>query len=349
MSQFPYFEDFGKAFVFKKIRPYIKEHFVKAGIQDVPYKFFGFLFYFDIILALLVYFYYLYPNIKEMITIGNISMGAIKFLFITFSFMFIVLIVFAIIIILSLYFYLDIRIYNRTKKIEELLPDYLQLVSTNLRGGMSFDKSLWSAIKPEFDILAKEIAIVSKKVMTGNDLGEALLEFSRKYDSPILNRSVDLIVGEAESGGRIADVIDDVILNIRRANQLKKEMATSTLTYMIFIGAIVIVIAPALFALSYQLIGIIVKFSSRISSSGIATVQLPINVHITIKDMSNFKTFSIISLSIISIFSSMIVSIINKGDIKGGIKYIPLFLFFTILLYLIFSSVLTALFAGMMI
>lgn len=347
MSQFPYLEDFGKAFVFKKIRPYIKEHFAKAGYQDVPYKFFGVLFYIDIILALIIYFYYLYPQIKGIVT-SNIALGAIKFLIITFSFMFVILIILAVIIILTLYFYLDMTIYNRTKKIEELLPDYLQLVSTNLRGGMSFDKSLWSAIRPEFDILAKEIAIVSKKVMTGNDLGEALLEFSRKYDSPILNRSVDLIVGESETGGRIADVIDDVILNIRKANQLKKEMAASTLTYMIFISAIVVVIAPALFALSYQLVGIISRFGERVSASGIGGASLPINPKISI-NMVDFKRFSIMALSVISVFSSMIVSIINKGDIKGGIKYIPLFLFFTILLYLVFSSVLTALFAGMMI
>ena len=34
-------EEFGKAFIFKKIRPGIKSFFLKAGYDDVPYKFFG--------------------------------------------------------------------------------------------------------------------------------------------------------------------------------------------------------------------------------------------------------------------------------------------------------------------
>ena len=32
-------------------------------------------------------------------------------------------------------------------------------------------------------------------------------------------------------------------------------------------------------------------------------------------------------------FAGMIISIIEKGDIKGGIKYIPVFLVVTLVLY----------------
>jgi len=35
-----------------------------------------------------------------------------------------------------------------------------------------------------------------------------LHEFTEKYDSPVLRRSFDLIVGELESGGEIATIVD---------------------------------------------------------------------------------------------------------------------------------------------
>jgi hypothetical protein len=36
-----------------------------------------------------------------------------------------------------------------------------------LKGGMSFDASLWNSVKPEFGVLSEEIQLCTKKVMTG--------------------------------------------------------------------------------------------------------------------------------------------------------------------------------------
>jgi hypothetical protein len=213
---------------------------------------------------------------------------------------------------------------------------------------MSFDRSLWTAIRPEFEVLAKEITIVSKKVMTGNDLVEALEEFSQKYDSPVLRRSINLIMGEIESGGRIADVIDKVIDNLRRIKALKDEMTASTVSYMIFIGAIVIFIAPALFALSIQLLQIIMGFTARFAAAGTSARSImPIDFSKLRLDPGQFKIFSGIMLTMISVCSSMIISIIEKGDIKGGIKYIPLFAISSLFFFLLFSFILGKLFSGL--
>ena len=101
-----------------------------------------------------------------------------------------------------------------------MLPDFLQVVSSNLKGGMSFERSLWAAIKPRFSILANEMAEVSKKVMTGHDVNKALLEFSEKYNSPMLRRAIDLLISELESGGNIAELIDKVVENMKETKNL---------------------------------------------------------------------------------------------------------------------------------
>jgi pilus assembly protein TadC len=333
--------EIGQAFVPKKFRPNLRNYLLTAGIDDVPYKFFGGLFFGSVFLTIISYFIIVHQSI------AGTYPGAVVFL-VAFIYVFGLTLIICSITVFGTYFYLNIRIYNRTKELEDKLVDYLTLVSTNLKGGLAFEKSLWISIKPDFGILAKEMGLVSKKVMTGNDLSEAMIEFSMKYDSPILRRSMNLIIGEIESGGRIVDVIDKVIGNLRKTRLLKEEMAASTVTYMIFIGAIVMVIAPALFALSGQLLKIIIGFSAKLGSmpSGGGAISMPIALGGVALDPKKFMWFAQGAIISIGVTSAFIISIIEKGDVKGGLKYIPLFVIVSLIIYHILSLVLAGVFGS---
>jgi type II secretory pathway component PulF len=219
-------------------------------------------------------------------------------------------------------------------------------VSTNLKGGMSFENALWSAIKPEFGILANEIGLVSKKVMTGNDVSDALIEFSMKYDSPILRRNIQLMISEVESGGKIVETIDKIIYDMKKTQILKKEMASSTVTYMIFIGMLVIFICPVLFALSLQLFTIINGFLGSVGSN-VSMNSTNLHVGASALTPKDFRIFSIAAITIISIFSSLIVAVIEKGEVKSGLKYIPMFLISSLTIYVIASGILGVVFKSL--
>ncbi|MFH1682466.1 MAG: hypothetical protein ABIA37_01595, partial [Candidatus Woesearchaeota archaeon] len=90
---------------------------------------------------------------------------------------------------LILYIVVDYKIYLRKVGIEEVFPDFLQLTSANIRSGMPIDQALWHAIRPNFGVLAKEMADVAKQTMSGTDLEKALQDFAAKYDSTLLKRS----------------------------------------------------------------------------------------------------------------------------------------------------------------
>ncbi|MFH1211590.1 MAG: type II secretion system F family protein [Candidatus Woesearchaeota archaeon] len=332
---------FGKAFIPKTFRPNIKKFMLKAGFDDIPFRFFGYMFYASLFTTLLIYLNFVY---RYLIGYSSLVVMVVSFV----AWVIIQLLTIGA-VMAGIYFFLNIRVYKRTKLIEEKLPDYLTLVSTNLKGGLSFEKSLWAAIKPEFEILAKEVTMVSKKVMTGNDLKDAMIEFSQKYDSPILRRTMELIISEIESGGRIVDVIDGMIVNLRKTKVLKAEMVANTLTYMMFIAVIVVIIAPALFALSNQLLTIMINFSSKLGNLPAAT-SLPVSFNdMSLDIVDDFRFFSVAALFIISLFSSMIISIIEKGAVKAGLKYIPLFVVGSIVSYFIFSAVLSVAFSGLVI
>ena len=334
-----FLEEFGKAFVPKRAIPNLRMFLLKAGITKVPYKFFGALFYLTAIITGIIYVLYIYPFLQQYSQLVLLAASTVSwFTFqISLTFFFIMLV----------YFYVDLQIYLRTKKMEDMLPDFLQVVSSNLKGGMTFENALMGAIKPRFSILANEMAEVSKKVMTGHDVGVALSELGEKYNSPMLKRSIDLMISELESGGTISGLIDNIVKNIKETRALKEEISASAISYIIFIAAIVIVISPLLFSLSFHLLKIILSFVGRLA--GTATGNLPFSVSATTVDPENFRYFSMAAIATISFFSSLIVSIVEKGNIKSGLKYIPIFMIGSLVLYWVFMNVLGFAFSGIVV
>src|SRR3989338_8391640 len=336
-----FLEEFGKAFVPKGVTPYLMEYLLKAGIPAVPYNFFGALFYLTTIMTGSVYIFFVYPFL--------LNYSQLVLLLASTAIWFAIQISLAAIFILLVYFYLDLLIYTRTKKMEEMLPDFLQVVSSNLKGGMSFENALWGAIRPRFSTLANEMAGVSKKVMTGYDVGKALDELGKKYDSPMLRRSVDLMISEFESGGNIADLIDKIVDNFKEAGALKEDISASVVAYTIFIGALVIFVSPLLFSLSFHLLIVILGFVTNLAAVTSRVESLPFAFTKVSVDPESFKYFSIAAISTISFFSSLILSILEKGNIKSGLKYIPIFLFSSLILFFIFMKILGLVFSGLVV
>ena len=335
-----FLEEFGKAFVPKKAAPHLRKYLLKAGFNEVPYRFFGLLFYASAVITTLIFIVFVYPYLRRF--------SLLEIYVYSFLGWFLVQLFFATLFILLVYFYLDLRIYFRTKKMEEQLPEFLQVLSANLKAGMTFERALWAAIKPRFNVLGSEMAKASKKVMTGYDIGKALTELSDKYDSLMLRRTVDLIISEAESGGNIAELIDRLVDNLKQTKALKDELSASAIAYVIFISVIVVVISPLLFGLSFHLLVLILNFIGNLSVAAQRGAALPFVFSKINVNQDDFRAFSIVAILTISFFSSLIVAIVEKGSMKSGLKYIPIYIFGSMMFYFIFMKALGAMFGGIL-
>lgn len=325
----------------KKIFPvkyYTEANFIlnKAGINEIPFETIGFLFMFNILLIVSLGIIFLDAVLSSIIFTIFASI-VIKILLVTLE-------------MIIIYMYLDIKIYNRVKEMESHLDHFLQQVSDNLKGGLIFNRALWASAKPEFGSLSEEIKIIARLSTTGKDLEGALNEFVKRFnkESPTITRTFSLIAESVKSGGKITAILDKIVIDLRESRKLNREMNTAVLNYIIFISLIVMIIAPGLFAISGQLLQILTKFTQSLASSfgaggagGFSFAISPITT-----SLEDFRIFAISSLAVINIFSAMIISTIVKGNIKGGLKYIPLFLGVSIALYTFFSKTLSYLFVS---
>ncbi|MGV8141510.1 MAG: type II secretion system F family protein [Candidatus Woesearchaeota archaeon] len=250
---------------------------------------------------------------------------------------------------LTIFVYLDLRMHQHVRQIEESLPDFLQLASANISAGMTIDRALWYAIRPKFGILATEMEDVAKATIAGEDLEKALVRMGKKYNSRILKETINLVVEGIQSGGEMANLLSKLSGNIKETQLMRKEISASVTTYAIFIGAATIVAAPLLFALSTQLLAIIQNIFSSIhidSSTGYSSM-FSFNFSGDSIKLSDFRKFALLVLVISSFFSAAIISVIRKGSVKDGLKLIPIFAIVSIVLYFLASSLFKSLMSGL--
>lgn len=219
--------------------------------------------------------------------------------------------------------YADIK----ARIVEEILPDALLLIASNLRAGLTVESAILEASRAEFGPLQNEISIVGRKIATGEDLGNALVEMRLRIRSKILEKSMLLIRSGLYSGGELAALLEQTAEYLRDQQLIQKRISSNVLTYVIFIGAAIGVGAPTLFALSSFLVEVI---STTLGSIDIpettVSAQIPINISVLGVSIGFIINYIMIFLVLNSVLGSIILGLINKGQERAGLKYIPLFI-----------------------
>jgi len=241
---------------------------------------------------------------------------------------------------------------SRALQVENILPDALQLMAANVRAGMTVDKAIWLSARPEFGIFEEEIRRAGAKSVAGKPLKVALTEMTETIKSEILTKTVKLIIEGIEAGGELAQLLEETANNIRVKQVLKKEIKSSVTAYSIFILFATVLGAPALFSISLFFVetmtrlwapdilgGVTIRgeftgggFLSHASGPTITPDQL--------------FWFAIACLSIMGFFGSLTIGLIQTGKEKDGLKFIPLLMVGSILMFLLAHTIISNVFSG---
>ncbi|MCA9485884.1 MAG: hypothetical protein KC506_03510, partial [Nanoarchaeota archaeon] len=71
-----------------------------------------------------------------------------------------------------------LKYYGDIKKMENVFPDFISLMSSNLRAGMTIDRALLLSSRKEFAPLDKEILQVGKDILTAKEISVALKDMA---------------------------------------------------------------------------------------------------------------------------------------------------------------------------
>lgn len=247
-------------------------------------------------------------------------------------------------ILLLFYFsYISSKFKRLEDEIEKDLPEFLDNLVSNIKGGISLEKALINSVRKDQKALLQEITLVNERMLMGEDVVTALNKFSDRFDSPILKRTFFLIQEGIQGGGNLANPLERISGNLKNIYVLNDEIKANASGFAVIIKAISIVIAPLLFALAITLLTFIGNLFALLSESGTDIIQAS---GVPDEFKQYLVIFSYAMIFLITIFSSLITSSLKNEKPYDAIKYIPIYVTIALILYNVFSSVLLSFFGG---
>lgn len=238
----------------------------------------------------------------------------------------------AVAVIIAAYFYLHLVLAadSRARRIEQILPDALQLVSANVRAGMTIDKALWLTARPELGTFEKELRIMAAQTLGGKPLKDALLGSGKRVKSAMFHRAMLLLVQGIQLGGELAGLLTEISKDIRQQQALRKEINAATTMYTLFIVFASVFAAPLLFAVST----FYVETTQQLWQGQIGSNLQGVGGNIGLKLFTvttatitpdDVRLFSLAAIIMTTFFGALTLGLIRDGYAKRGLRLAPVF------------------------
>jgi archaeal flagellar protein FlaJ len=252
--------------------------------------------------------------------------------------------------VVAVYSYFEYLVDKRKTKMETLFPDYLQIASANLRSGISLDRAMLLAARPEFGFFSDDVKNMNRRVFSGENLGDALKDLASKYKSFQLTHAVRMILESLTYGGAMADLLEQLSKDMRQQQLTQKEIAGQLFLYSIFIAFAALIASPVLYGLTSQMIivtdtvwkGILAANPGGLPSTGFSFLK-PTPPKITSQE---YEYFALAAIVIVTGFASLIMSAISSGSAIKGIRFLPLFILIGVGLFFIMQYAIGGIFSG---
>lgn len=141
-------------------------------------------------------------------------------------------------------YYPNSKISKKRADIELKLPDALHQMSVTMRSGMVLEGVIQEISEGDYGALSEEFARVTVEMKRGRPLKEAFLAFAKRTGSVDIARAMTLIIEGVDSGGPIADVLEEVSQDMRSIKQIRKERKTATSQQASFVGMAALMAGP---------------------------------------------------------------------------------------------------------
>ncbi|HLC78575.1 MAG TPA: type II secretion system F family protein [Candidatus Nanoarchaeia archaeon] len=228
---------------------------------------------------------------------------------------------------------------------EDIFPDVISLMASNLRSGITIDRAFLLAARPEFDPLDQEILKTGKEISTGQDIVLSLKKMAERISSEKISKVINLIISGLKAGGNISELLDQTSRNMKEKDIIEKKTRSTILMYVIFIFFAVGVGAPILFGLSTVLVEIVLNMTSKLPDLSGYQSNLPFSFTKIGISVNFVIYFSLLFITVTDFISCFVIGLVNKGEGKAGLKlFLPL-LVMSLSLFVIIRSVLSSLMA----
>ena len=115
---------------------------------------------------------------------------------------------------------------RRQRSFGDALPDFLMLLASGLRAGLSFNHALESAAGEDKGEVGRQIRRALREVQIGAQLDDALMDCADRMDNDDLRWTVTALSIQREVGGNLSTILETASATIKSRDELRREVRT---------------------------------------------------------------------------------------------------------------------------
>jgi tight adherence protein B len=181
------------------------------------------------------------------------------------------------VIILAPFILLNFKASVRVKKLNEQLPDTLQLISSSLKAGYSLSQSINMIIDEASPPISDEFKIVLSEIRMGLPEKDALERMAKRINSELFDWTALAVSIQSEVGGNLAEVMDTISDTIRdrerTLRQIKALTAEGRISAYILIG-LPIIMTLVLVMLNREYISLLITTKIGLAMLSVASILM---------------------------------------------------------------------------
>ena len=196
--------------------------------------------------------------------------------------------------------------YRWKKSIDERLPILFRTIVQAQRTGMTLPQAIEEASKRDYGPLTKELKKINAQMSWGMPLEEALQLFAKRVNTPLVQRTVPLIIEASRSGGKVEKVFDPLGKFVNSILIMEKERKAQTRPY-------IAIIYVAFYVFLFTIVLLFKTFFVNIEGSPIlgSAIMSTEETERLFFHMAAFQAF----------FGGLIAGKMSEGSLNAGLKH----------------------------
>ncbi len=207
---------------------------------------------------------------------------------------------------------------RRIKNVEARFPDFLRDLASSHKGGLTLVQSVQIASRGEYGELSAEIQRLADQLSWNVSFEEAFGNFADRVNTPLIRRSVNLVLEAGRSGGSTTDVLLAAARDAREIKTLERER---NLNMSVYTTVIYVTFFVFLFV-----VGVLVgQFLPEILAASEATADSSLTMDGGLDmggvDEGDYRQFYFIAASVQAIGNGILAGIMGSGNVSSGLRH----------------------------
>jgi len=186
---------------------------------------------------------------------------------------------------------------------------------TSKRSGMTLTEAVATASKGSYGVLTGEIRKMAAQIEWGVSFSDALTRFANRVPTPLVKRTVALVIQASSAGGNVVDVLTAAADDAREIQQIVKERKQSMSIYLMIIYIAFAVFIGVIAVLNAQFIPEVAKAVSKADGVSIG------GLHFRAFNQDDFKTLFFHAAIIQGFGGGLVGGVMAGGKPVHGLKH----------------------------